>query len=181
MSSTRLLILGCVRIFQPVHGYEIRRELESWSVADWTAIAYGSIYHALTSLARDGLLEVVGTEQHGRRPARTSYRLTPPGEEEYLRLLRDTWWRPKPLIDPFAPGLSFMADLPRDEVLAALEYRIQSGRAANESTRFMLDSPLMKEKPAVVAEMLLLSIARTEAEIAWTERLMERVQRGELP
>ena len=27
MSSTRLLVLGAVRIFQPVHGYDVRREL----------------------------------------------------------------------------------------------------------------------------------------------------------
>jgi hypothetical protein len=27
-STTRLLVLGVVRIFQPVHGYEVRRELD---------------------------------------------------------------------------------------------------------------------------------------------------------
>jgi hypothetical protein len=29
-STTRLLVLGVVKLFQPVHGYEVRRELISW-------------------------------------------------------------------------------------------------------------------------------------------------------
>jgi DNA-binding PadR family transcriptional regulator len=30
MSTTRLMILGLVRWMQPVHGYDVKRELESW-------------------------------------------------------------------------------------------------------------------------------------------------------
>ena len=30
MSATRLLILGVLRFKQPTHGYDVRRELESW-------------------------------------------------------------------------------------------------------------------------------------------------------
>jgi hypothetical protein len=42
MSSTRLLILGAVRIFQPVHGYFVRRELLSWRADQWAKINPGS-------------------------------------------------------------------------------------------------------------------------------------------
>ena len=59
-SSTRLLVLGCVRIFQPVHGYFLRRELVSWEVDQWAHVHPGSIYNALKSLTRSGLLEEVG-------------------------------------------------------------------------------------------------------------------------
>ncbi len=38
MSATRLLVLGAVRIFQPAHGYLVRRELLSWDVENWAAI-----------------------------------------------------------------------------------------------------------------------------------------------
>lgn len=34
MSTTRLLLLGAVRAFQPVHGYLIRQELLSWQVEE---------------------------------------------------------------------------------------------------------------------------------------------------
>jgi hypothetical protein len=37
VSATRLLVLGAVRIFQPAHGYLVRRELLSWGVENWAA------------------------------------------------------------------------------------------------------------------------------------------------
>ena len=98
-SSTRLLILGCVRIFQPVHGYFIRRELLSWRVDDWASVHPGSIYHALRALADQGLLDEVRTDADGARPPRTSYRLTSEGEAMYGVLLRDSLSDPD---DPIA-------------------------------------------------------------------------------
>ena len=71
------MILGLVRWMQPVHGYDVRRELLSWSADEWANVAPGSIYHALRKLAEEGLLEEVATEQVGARPARTTYRITP--------------------------------------------------------------------------------------------------------
>ena len=53
MSSTRLLVLGVVRIFQPVHGYDVRRELLSWRVDQWANVAPGSIYNALKTLTKE--------------------------------------------------------------------------------------------------------------------------------
>ena len=67
-SATRLLVLGCVRIFQPVHGYFLRRELVSWEVDRWAHVHPGSIYNALKSLTKAGLLEEVGVVAEGPRP-----------------------------------------------------------------------------------------------------------------
>lgn len=41
MSTTRLLLLGAVRVFPPVHGYLLRRELLSWQVEDWAHVEPG--------------------------------------------------------------------------------------------------------------------------------------------
>jgi len=60
-STTRLLVLGVVRIFQPVHGYDVRRELVSWHVEEWAQLAPGSIYSQLKTLAKEGLVEHAGT------------------------------------------------------------------------------------------------------------------------
>ena len=92
MSVNRLLILGVVRIFQPVHGYFVRRELVSWHADAWAHINPGSIYNALRTLTRERFLEEVGTETHGGRPARTSYRLTADGYTEFIVLLRSALW-----------------------------------------------------------------------------------------
>ena len=47
MSATRLMILGLVQWMQPVHGYDVKRELERWEADEWASIAPGSIYPAL--------------------------------------------------------------------------------------------------------------------------------------
>ncbi|ALG83928.1 PadR family transcriptional regulator [Gordonia phthalatica] len=56
VSTTRLLLLGAVGLFEPVNGYQIRRELLSWRVDEWASIKPGSIYHGLRTLADQGLL-----------------------------------------------------------------------------------------------------------------------------
>ena len=56
VSATRLLVLGVVRIMQPVHGYDVRRELLSWGVEESANIKPGSIYSALKVLHKDGLI-----------------------------------------------------------------------------------------------------------------------------
>src|SRR5207249_5700205 len=132
MSATRLLILGVLRFKQPIHGYDVRRELESWQAERWANIAYGSIYFALNKMADEGLVQVVETDQAGRGPARTSYAVTEQGEAEFQRLLREYWWELKTVIDPFQVALAFITELPRDELLDALRHRAAMARAKVE-------------------------------------------------
>ena len=67
MSATRLLLLGTVRIFQPVHGYFVRRELLSWHADAWAHLNPGSVYNGLRSLVREGFVPTSAT-----KPSRTS-------------------------------------------------------------------------------------------------------------
>ena len=39
-----MMILGLVQWMQPVHGYDVRRELLSWSADKWANVQPGSIY-----------------------------------------------------------------------------------------------------------------------------------------
>jgi DNA-binding PadR family transcriptional regulator len=121
MSSTRLLVLGVVRIFEPIHGYDVRRELLSWRVDQWANVAPSSIYNALKSLTRDGLLELVGTDQVRGRPERTTYRLTTEGGKEFEALLRSTLWTVREPLDPLMPAICFLPALPPEEIISALE------------------------------------------------------------
>ena len=182
MSATRLLILGALRFMQPAYGYSIRRELESWDAESWANIAYGSIYFALNKLADDGMVAVTETEQEGRRPARTTYVVTGAGEIEFQRLLREFWWSYKAPIDPFMVAFSFMNDLPRDELIAALRHHIAAAQLAIERLGHEIAAPIAGDyKPRHVADMLRLMIMRTEAEVRWAEEVIEKIERGELP
>jgi len=179
VSSTRLLVLGVVRIFQPVHGYLVRRELLSWNVDHWAHLNPGSIYHALRSLARDGLLEEVGTEAEGGRPARTSYRLTPDGDAAFLQLLRASFWR----LDVYGPdtllaGLCFIFWLPREEVMAALQARAKQIEAEIDAGRFAAASLGDRWETQHVPELFLLTEARLAGELAWSRELVGRLAAG---
>src|SRR5437763_14733037 len=122
MSSARLLILGVLLHRQPIHGYDVRRELETWNAEQWTNIAYGSIYFALNKMAEEGLVEVINSDDKvGKRAGRTEYIITSKGKEEFERLLREHWWERKPTIDPFMVAITFMNALPHEELLEALK------------------------------------------------------------
>src|SRR5689334_18652669 len=178
-STTRLLVLGVVRIFQPVHGYEVRRELVSWRAQDWASVKPGSIYNALKTLTRDGYLEVVGTDQVGGRPERTTYRLTTAGEEEFRTLLREEWWTVRPPIDPLMAAISFIGFVKRDEAIAALEHRIQQIHSTVRGMEFGIAAHDGTDSPHHVREMMRLMNARMLAEVAWAKQFIERLRRGE--
>ena len=175
VSATRLLILGAVRIFQPVHGYFVRRELMTWRADEWAHLNPGSVYNALRSLARDGFLREDSDDN------RTTYRLTADGETEFLHLLRRALWH----IDPFGQdsllaAISFMPALARDEVVAALEHRIAVIETGHRSLDYDIRALTQDgTKPPHVGELLRLSDAWQQGELEWTRGLLERIRGGE--
>jgi DNA-binding PadR family transcriptional regulator len=178
-STTRLLVLGAVRIFQPVHGYDVRRELITWHAEEWASVAPGSIYNALRSLTKDGLLEVVGTKQVGSRPERTTYRLTPRGDADFQELLRETWWTVRVPLDPLIAAVSLLGFVKRDEAIAALEARIATIRGQIKQHEFTIAAVDDIETPDHVREMIRLINARIGAEIAWATKFIARLRAGE--
>jgi DNA-binding PadR family transcriptional regulator len=179
VSATRLMILGAVRLMQPVHGYDVRRELLSWGADKWANVQAGSIYHGLRKLAEEEMLREVGTDQVGGRPARTSYEITAKGEAEFESLLRDQWWNVALPVDPFFAAFSFVGALPREEASAALRNRARVLRATVDGLRSSLELRWISElKPTHVAWMFELSIVRTEGEIDWCERVADLIDSG---
>lgn len=174
-----MMILGLVQWMQPVHGYDVRRELLSWNADKWANVQPGSIYHALRKLSEEGLLREVSTEQVGARPARTTYEITDKGKAEFQSLLRNTWWNLTPAPDPFLAGFSFLPSLSREEAASALRNRAMQLRAGVQQLESALTTDWMDNKPAYVAWMWELAVARSEAEIAWCERIAKRVEQGE--
>jgi DNA-binding PadR family transcriptional regulator len=180
MSTTRMMILGIVRIFQPVHGYDVHRELESWRAEHWASVAPGSIYHALKKLAGEGLLAEVATEQVGARPARTTYEITPKGEAEFQGLLRRYWWEYTMPVDPFMAAFAFLPALPPREAVAALRSRAAGLRLYVESTRARLDQGGFEADPPHVAELFELTVARSAVEADWCQRVAHLIEEGRL-
>lgn len=180
-SPTRLVVLGAVRQFQPVHGYFLRRELMTWLVDEWANIQPGSIYNALRSMEQDGYVAVSGTEVEGKRPARTTYHITPEGEVALLRMFRETLWTVQ-AFDAQAANViaSFMFLLSRQEVILGLEHRASEIDAIVLSNGYHIeDTARSATTPKYTREIFELCNGRLRAEQVWARNLVGRLREGE--
>ncbi|MRH88981.1 PadR family transcriptional regulator [Nocardia sp. SYP-A9097] len=184
--TTRLLVLSVVRLLQPVHGYDVRRELLSWHADDWANVKPGSVYGALNTLARDGLISVDEVGQDGGRPERTAYRLTPEGEKQFGEMLRESLFSADQVKHPYFATVALFPHAPKAEVVAALQSRILKFEAAlffleREEQRILAGSGKPEESaPYHVADAMRLSADHTRADLEWSRRTLRRIEEGEL-
>ena len=167
MTASRLLILGALRRIQPAHGYQVRQELELWEADKWANIAYGSIYHALHTMAEEDLLQMHEVAERKGGATKKVYSLTADGENEYMNLLREFWYSNAPVYDPFQIALSFRYDLSAREFKQALGARVAATKGAIEHLR---QRQVMS--PPHIAANLDLTISQLEVFIAWAEKQM---------
>lgn len=119
----KLIVLGILSK-QPMHGYEIYELLKVSQVERWSGVLPGSIYYALKSLSSQGFIRIKETEQSGHRN-KAVYEITEKGEEEFNRLLLESWQEelysfPKKLYTL----LAFAKDLPINKLTPLIEQQI---------------------------------------------------------
>ena len=188
MWKTRLIVLGLVRWLGPVHGYLVRREIDSWRMPGATEVGAGSIYHALKKLTADGLIEVVATESVDDRPARTTYRITVTGEAEFQRQLRDSLWNVSAPDDPFQTAWGFASVLSRTENVAMLRQRAEILYARIDALTALLAATTdrfdggeeLGYVPAHVRSMLRRQADLWNVDAEWCETTAARIESGEL-
>ncbi|GAA1682599.1 PadR family transcriptional regulator [Glycomyces endophyticus] len=188
MWSTRLLVLGLVRWLGPVHGYLVRRELDSWRMPGSSEIGAGSIYHALKRLTADGQLAVVATESVDDRPARTTYRITAKGETEFQRTLREKLWEVAAAEDPFATAWAFAQVLTPAENAAMLRHRADElySRIDQVTALLAATTPEFVEGcegefvPAHARAMMKRQTDLWNTDAEWCEATAARIEAGEL-
>ncbi|WP_433683502.1 PadR family transcriptional regulator [Nocardia sp. CA-119907] len=184
--TTRMLVLAVVRLLQPVHGYDVRRELLSWHADDWANVKPGSVYGALNTLQREKLIEVEGVGQAGARPERTSYRLTVEGEKVFGEMVREAVWSSEQPKNPYFAAVSLLPHLPRDEVIAAMRARILKFESdlvflEREEQRILAGTGNPAEtEPHHVADAMRLAADHVRADLTWTRKTLERIESGEL-
>ncbi len=122
---TRLTVLSLLSTGD-FHGYALREVMEAWHMDSWADIRYGSIYQALRTMAKDGLVEELATEAEGKRPPKTVYHITDSGREELRRLVRHAWSEPSRYVEPINVALSFLplGLLDDKEIIGLLDERL---------------------------------------------------------
>lgn len=134
MNLSRLMVLGLLA-HGPRHGHQIRRDAEQTNVGNWGGVSVGALYRELRQMEGEDLVEPLRTEQVGRRPARTVYRITDEGRRE-LRILRERAIRDLhhgP--DAFGVALVFSRAWDRAELIGLLNARRQAIAAALEGVK----------------------------------------------
>ncbi|MBO3744451.1 helix-turn-helix transcriptional regulator [Streptosporangiaceae bacterium NEAU-GS5] len=174
MTETRVLILG-VLLDGPLHGYEVRKRLESWGTQYWANVAYGSIYHALAKMAGEGLLEAEDTG------GKTVYGLTEDGRREFDRLLVSYWEEVKPIIDPFQVALTFMDRLSKGDLLSLIRTRADYLRLGIDGAERVIQAKHRNGAPRHIDECIRLTSEQFRAQLAWLEAAVERVEKDQLP
>ncbi|MDQ6838491.1 MAG: PadR family transcriptional regulator [Actinomycetota bacterium] len=183
-SATRMLVLGAIRILQPVHGYDVRRELLTWRLEEVANVKPGSIYGAMRTLEKDGCIAVHARESGENRPERTMYLLTGEGDKEFQLMLRAAWWTVTAPTEPLIPALCLMPFMARDELVRALQARMGRLEGEIDSTAFsrrsIRDGATGEhgEVPDHVREILDFRTAHLRAELDWTRGLQKRLREG---
>ena len=103
-------------------GYDLKKEFES-SFSHFFAAGYGSIYPALNTLARDGLVECRHIPQEGR-PDRKVYKITEAGREHLLAALENPCPSHK-VRSEFLATMCFSHLMSREQIETVLQNRVE--------------------------------------------------------
>jgi DNA-binding PadR family transcriptional regulator len=163
----------------PMHPYQMRRLIQHRRQDELLALKHGSLYHAIGRLERAGLIAVEGTSREGNRPERTTYRITPTGEQALVTALAQSIATQRREPSDFMAAVSFLIHLEPDEAIARLadrahllEHTIAAHIADLAATVQRVDRIHLIE-----AEYLL---AMYRAELAWVQGLLGDVRDGKL-
>jgi DNA-binding PadR family transcriptional regulator len=174
--ETRMLLLGAVALFEPVNGYQIRRELLSWQVDRWAHTNPGSIYHGLTSLTGAGHLVRHDLTDGGREVA--VYELTGTGRAELDRLMVEALETVNPYErTAFNVAFSMLPLLDKRTITRSLTRR----RVELERTVAEFAEAKTGVAPPHATRTMLLWLDLAVAELAWLRETIQDLKDGTLP
>ncbi|MDV6263128.1 PadR family transcriptional regulator [Rhodococcoides yunnanense] len=172
--DARLFVLATLDRLGEAHGHQVIREAAVDSLARWAHVSQGALYSALRKCEADGLVSEVRTEQVGRFPARTVYRLTDHGLIALEEGRDRAWTRTGVPADPFDLALSVSDGADAAVLRTVIEGRLSDYSKALTQLRTdyeTLDDRLEPTARAVFRHVLM----RHETEIAWHKELLDTV------
>jgi DNA-binding PadR family transcriptional regulator len=162
-----------------MHPYEMQRLLLERHWDEVLVLKRGSLYHAISRLLESRLITATGVSRNGRRPERTTYRITPEGEHELLRWLREMVSVPLREPSVFMASVNFLIHLTPGDAIEQLEVRVR-GLAEEISATETAMKPVAARIPRfhlLESEYLLWM---RKAELEWVRRLVSDLRSGQL-
>lgn len=193
--ASPLALAALALVFErPMHPYEMAAILKQRHKHESIKLRYGSLYAVIDLLAARGLIEPVETSRGGRRPERTTYRLTPSGRECLRDWMHELLAKPAKEFPQFEAGLCLLPVLPPDETVTLLRHRasrlaetiaemkLQLATMAGQDLSVMagpeerLPPPLLGRKcPAIFVVENEYRLALVRAELEFVEDLVRRI------
>lgn len=165
---------------RPMHPYELAATMRSRHHDEFIRLNFGSLYHTVDVLERNGWIVPVEREKEGRRPERTIYRLTDSGSDVLLSVVTDILARPRREYPYFAAGLMFMHNLEAPDVAAHLRRRAVMLSGVSAKLSHILHELLTQGHQRLQLIELEHKIAMLEAERVWVLGLADEIAKGKL-
>jgi len=173
-----LTVLSTIRE-APMHPYEILRLLKERHKEEVLVLKRGSLYHAIDRLLAAGHIEALDTRRQGRRPERTTYRLTEAGQHHLVDGLRRLVAVPRHEASEFTAAMSFLVHLGPRDALAGLDERSRQLEA-----ELALTDEQMAYALGIAGRVNLLETEYTQAmrraELGWIRGLAGDLRSGRL-
>jgi DNA-binding PadR family transcriptional regulator len=175
LSAVAVLVLGLLHE-QPMHPYQLHQTLVERGDTRIVRVNPGAVYHGVERLERDGLVEVVGTDRTGKRPERTTYRITDAGRTAFAERLTSLLGDEHPAYPLFTVGLAEANELPADVVVEQLVRR--RDRKAAHLGRLEVSYGAIRELGLPRRYLLDVEhdIHALRAEIDWLDRTLEELR-----
>jgi DNA-binding PadR family transcriptional regulator len=181
-----LAILGLLQE-SSMHGYELRKQLNTKLGAIRAAISYGTLYPTLRRLLADGFITVAGEASAGTgevppltsRRGRVVYKITAEGKERFADLLAQAG--PETYEDPgFGVHFAFFARTDQATRLRILEGRRRKVEERREGLREVLGRAA-ERLDAYTLELQRHGLDACEREVRWLEELIANERSGRQP
>jgi len=164
----------------PMHPYELAATMRDRHQDEFIRLNFGSLYHTMDVLERNGWVVPSEREKEGGRPERTVYKLTKAGRETLVSVVGEILARPRREYPHFAAGLMFMHHLGASEAAQHLAERAVALKATIEKlNRIMAEVREMGVTRLALIE-LEHKIAMLEAERKWVINLEKEIKEEKL-
>lgn len=163
-----------------MHPYEMVRLLRARHDDRLLTITNGTLYHTVSRLQKNGLIDEIGIDRDGNRPERTTYTLTDTGRDAVIAWVRQELPRVDRETD-FRIALAEAHNLEREDVRSLLQQRRAALVDSHDMHRRGLDKARAKGVPAQVLVEIEREEVLLEAELRWLDALLTRLDGDDLP
>jgi DNA-binding PadR family transcriptional regulator len=164
---------------RPMHPYELAATMRARHHDEFVRLNFGSLYHTVEVLERNGWIVPAEREKEGRRPERTVYRVTDAGRDVLEQVVSDILANPRREYLHFSAGLMFMHHLSAEAAVQRLEERSQALLKVITKLSQILDEVQASHTRLTVIE-LEHKIAVLKAERTWVDKIAKEIADGKL-